>query len=104
MLAKKYKLPIQDFLSKKPVHTKHSAFFVLKKFMTSLSYSRFGIIISAKIFKKAVDRNKTRRFLFDFLSSRQQQLPTGDYLFILKNSYKDQLRTEVLIDLEKLLK
>ena len=67
MLAKKYKLSIQGLFSKKNFFTIKSSFFIFRIFKNDLPYSRFGVIVSGKVFKKAVLRNKIKRKVFDFI-------------------------------------
>lgn len=65
MLAKKYRLAkdidIQSVLKKGKIFT--SPFFNLKILRNNLDYPRFCIVISTKISKKAVVRNKAKRQL-----------------------------------------
>ena len=110
MIAKKYKLPIQNFVGKKPVATKSSQFFVLKLFRLESdrggrlenNHSRFGLVISGSVINKATARNKIKRAVFDWLRLNKDKLPTYDYLFILKNTAKDQKIEAVLNDLVQL--
>jgi len=69
MLAKKFKLTkadnIKGILSKgKELKT---PFFAIKYEETDEPYSRFAIIISNKLSKKAVTRNRLRRQLFEII-------------------------------------
>ena len=104
MISKKYKLPIQDFTKEKPLKVLRSSFFTLKVFESGLSYSRFGVIISGSTIKKAFQRNKTRRAIFDRLRLDYDKLPTSNYLFILKNTAKDVELKSLLANLEEVLK
>lgn len=98
MLSKKFRLPIQNFINKKGKSVK-SRFFLLKDFGTAVGFSRFGIIISAKVSKKAVERNRIKRTLFNFLQDKRNKLPISDYLIIVypeaANLKKEELQTEV---------
>ena len=75
MLAKKHRLPIQSVLRKNGYSFK-SRYFLFKIFSgktrstrsTSSGqavFNRFGVIISKKVSKKAVDRNRLKRIVFD---------------------------------------
>lgn len=63
MLPSKYRLTKQDFDILKSFKKKvfSSDDFTLKIYFSDFSPSRFGIILSSKIFKKAVERNKKKR-------------------------------------------
>ena len=82
MLPKKYRLPIQNFVGKKGRSDK-SRYFLLKIFPGVYKFSRFGIIISRRVSKKAVDRNRIKRQIFNFLREIKNQLPIKDYLIIV---------------------
>ena len=82
MLPKKYRLPIQNFVGKKGRSDK-SRYFLLKIFPGVYKFSRFGIIISRRVSKKAVDRNRIKRQIFNFLREIKNQLPINDYLIIV---------------------
>lgn len=69
MIAKKYKLPIPEFLSKKPKITAKSACFSVRKLTNNLEFSRFGVIISKKTTPKAVNRNKIKRTIFNLIKT-----------------------------------
>src|SRR3989344_8137003 len=68
MLAKKFRLPIQNWLKeRKRIITRKSDFFIIKRSDNNLSFSRFGLVISKKVSKLAVSRNKIKRIIFDFI-------------------------------------
>lgn len=67
MVAKKYKLPIQSFLAKKPKVTGKTDFFMIRQLPNNFDYSRFGVVISKKVSPSAVVRNKIKRIIFDFI-------------------------------------
>ena len=78
MLAKRFKLPIQSFVGKKGKITKN-LFFLVKIFVPASLQSRFGVTISAKTAAKAVDRNRIKRSVYDFLAKVKDKLPVADY-------------------------
>jgi len=102
MLAKKFRLPIQLFFKKAGKNFK-SRYFLLKIFSSKLSFSRFGIIVSAKVNKKATERNRLKRLIFDFLRQKQKELPIREYLFILYPSIASARKEEIIAELEKFL-
>ncbi|MBI5306050.1 ribonuclease P protein component [Candidatus Wolfebacteria bacterium] len=75
MLAKKFRLQIQNWLKEKPVcagrnkkiFSRRSDFFIVRFSANSLDFSRFGAVISKKVSKFAVKRNKIKRIIFDFI-------------------------------------
>lgn len=68
MLAKKFRLQIHHWLKEKnKVVTRKSDFFIVKNSENNLPYSRFGVVISSKVDKSAVKRNKIKRAIFDFI-------------------------------------
>jgi ribonuclease P protein component len=79
MLAKKNKLPIGLFKNQKS-RTFRNSFFTLKVFNGEVA--RLGIIVSAKVAKKATDRNKLKRLIFSFFRKVMPNLPRKDYLLI----------------------
>ncbi len=101
MLAKKFRLPIQLFFRRTGKSLK-SRYFLLKIFSTETAFSRFGVIISSKVSKKAVVRNRLKRLLFNFLKEKQKDLPIADYLFILYPSITEADKKEIISELEKI--
>ncbi len=69
MLAKQYKLTkadnIKGIISKGRQYS--SPYFVIKTEESNEQHSRFGIVISNKLSKKAVERNRLRRQLFEII-------------------------------------
>ncbi len=69
MLAKKFRLQIQNWLKNrnKKIISRRSDFFIVRMSANDLSFSRFGVIISAKVSKSAVKRNRIKRIIYDFI-------------------------------------
>jgi ribonuclease P protein component len=63
--------------------------FILKVLKTSLEYSRFGFVVSQKVSKKAVERNKIRRRLSEIVK-KQKIKPGLDLVFISLASAKNK--------------
>jgi len=100
MLAKKNKLPIQYLKGKKP-EVKRSQSLTLKKYTNNKNLPRVGVMVSKKVVKSAVERNKLKRLIFNQVRLSFFQLEAVDYLIMIsKNSSKEQLIEE----LNKLLK
>ena len=85
MIAKKFKLPIQNFVgqSGKVIRNPH---FILKFFPTNNNFSRFGLVISKKVHAGAVQRNKIKRLIFNLIQTMSEKLPVNDYLVIISPS------------------
>lgn len=67
-----------------------SKFFVLKYLPNSLENSRIGFVISTKISKKAIVRNKIKRQMREIIRTHINEIPHGyDILFFTKGSIKD---------------
>jgi ribonuclease P protein component len=63
--------------------------FLVKVAPNSEANSRFGIIISKKIDKRAVKRNRMRRLLQQFIQSHLSLFPhQADFLFIVHNAFE----------------
>lgn len=102
MLAKRYRLPIQFFVGKKASNVK-SRYFLLKIFPTHKDFSRFGIVISSKVSRKAVERNRLKRQVYNFLREIKEQLPPADYLIIALPAAAGLKKNELLAELFKTL-
>ncbi len=104
MLAKKFRLPIQQYrLGKKnkDTITKKGKFFIAKITPNDLNFSRFGIVISAKAVNGAVKRNRLKRIFFNFIRlNRFQRILGKDILLIILSSVgeltKSQIENELL--------
>ncbi len=79
MLSKKQRLPIQLFLGKRGKLLK-SSYFLVKTLPGELNYSRFGVVISKKTAKKAVDRNRLKRIVYDLAAAHKDDISVGDYI------------------------
>ncbi|MCK5459687.1 ribonuclease P protein component [Candidatus Parcubacteria bacterium] len=109
MLAKKYCLKGKaNFEKVFKYGDKHfAAMFGLKILKNSLDYPRFGIIISGKISKKAVVRNKVRRRISEIFRLNLKNFRSGfDVIIIcrqpiIKASYQD-IEKEILSSAKKL--
>ena len=54
------------------------------KFLPRPSVKRLTVVVSTKVFKNAVARNRLKRVLREQLRKNLQQLPFGDYLIMTK--------------------
>jgi len=86
--------------------TLHSPFFGLKVSPSDQPLTRIGFIISSKIAKRAVDRNRLKRLLRKAIRPHLQNLkPKHDLLFLAKHPLKtktlDQIKPHILTALKK---
>ncbi|TSC89787.1 MAG: Uncharacterized protein G01um10143_277 [Parcubacteria group bacterium Gr01-1014_3] len=99
MLAKKYRLPVQIAL-KKRYRSLKSSYFSVKILPGDLEYSRFGVVISKKTAKKAVDRNRLKRIVYDLVGTKKDDISVGDYIISIlppaASLSKEALKTELL--------
>lgn len=109
MLAKKYCLKGKAAFEKvfKQGNKCFVALFGIKILKNDLGYSRFGIIISSKISKKAVVRNKVRRRISETFRLNLKNFKSGfDVIIIcrkpiIKASYQD-IEKEILNSAKRL--
>lgn len=85
MLKRIYRLPA----GVRMIHprTISSPIVLLKKSVNNLSYNRIGFIISKKVAKTAVERNRSKRMLRSCIEDVFYELKPGfDYLFIIRKN------------------
>lgn len=74
----------------------------IKKVANSLNKNRFGIVISNKISKKAVERNLLRRFIREEIKKYNSTDSIGfDYVIIVNRAFKEIIFTNVSDILKK---
>ena len=71
--------------------------------------ARYGLIVSKRSFRLAVERNRAKRLIRDWIAYNEDlMLPALDYIFILRNSIlnatRDQGRAAVSVALHKIAK
>ncbi len=105
MLAKKFRLPIQNWLKqRKKITTRKSDFFIIKISDNNLSFSRFGVVISKKVSKSAVQRNKIKRTIFNFIRlGKLHEIKGKDVLVIVSPKTAELKEKEIEKELAKLL-
>jgi ribonuclease P protein component len=78
--------------------------FILKEKKNELTVNRFGIIVSKKIDKRAVVRNKIKRFLRTTLMDSYGKMSVGhDILIIVKKGISGKTKEENLLAIENAL-
>lgn len=74
------------------------------KFKAAVSAdSRFTIIVSTKVAKQAVVRNRIKRILRDFLRHNIAILKKGDYAIIIKSRIKTLTAKEIRLEMQSFL-
>lgn len=73
------------------------------KFLQSAGPARFAIVVSTKISKKAVKRNRLKRILREFIRHKIGRLVMGDYMVIVRPKAAGQEESKILESLKELL-
>jgi ribonuclease P protein component len=80
-----------------------SPLFVMKTKPSELPYSRFAVVVSKKISKRAVERNYLKRKFIHALKEVSGSLAVADYIFILNSEIKDIQYKDLLLNLKQTL-
>ena len=80
-----------DFFTSPEHPSARNDIFILKtKPAKNLGMGRFGVVATKKTFKLAVDRNRAKRLLRDWIGFYERfMLPNIDYIFIAKREILD---------------
>jgi len=109
MLPKAYRLPLKTEFDrlKKSGQIFQGKFFGLLLSWSSLTteISRFAVIVSNKIDKKAVKRNKIRRLVYEALWSLHPKIKNGaEAVFLVKKTINKATLREIKNEIENLFK
>ncbi len=105
MLSKKYKLTsleIKDLFTKKErsffsLKNSRNYLFDIKYFSNStIKFNKYAVILSGKVFKKAVERNKIKRQIYSIIEKIEEK--KGDFILIYP---KKVITSTIFQDLEK---
>ncbi len=103
MLAKKFHLSGGSDVFRKQKSLRAN-YFYLKRVENGLPFSRLGVVISRKVEKSAVRRNKWRRIFFDCARlSKFYEKPGADFLVVVSPRAFEAPREEVEVELRKFL-
>lgn len=103
MISKKNKLSAVDFSnlkSGKPVKNVKNAYFSLKIYPPTSVNPRFGVIVSTKVDKRSVVRNRIKRAIFGFLGRKLEQIALYNYVFIVFPTAAKANNEQILQELE----
>lgn len=93
MFKKKNRLPAGVLKPEKVFNTKE---FTLKVSKNNEGESRFGLVVSKKIDKRATVRNKTKRALRKIFEDRFTQIKPGlDFLIIAKGTFEEGIESKL---------
>ncbi len=66
--------------------------------------ARYGLIVTKKTFKHAVDRNRAKRLIRDWIAFNERMMrPEWDYVFIIRRAILDADRTSGRVAMKKAL-
>ncbi|MCX6797321.1 MAG: ribonuclease P protein component [Candidatus Doudnabacteria bacterium] len=79
--------------------------FLTVKFLKSVKNpSRFTVVVSTKVAKSAVKRNRLKRILREFIRLRLNHFALGDYAIIVRPKAMAIKEQDLLLNFERLLK
>ena len=106
MLPKQYRLPTSQFQSVfrlgRKMHTDNLMCVVQ---ITTEKVSRFAFVVSTKIAKHAVDRNRMKRLLRESVHHLLPSIQSGyDVVFVTKNNFADKTSKEIATHISDLFR
>ena len=86
----------EDFIMQPTDPVAHSSYFLVRaKSAKFPDDARYGITVTKKTFKHAVDRNRAKRMLRDWIRFNEKLMrPDWDYVFIVRRGIMDATREE----------
>ncbi len=81
-----------------------NSFFSVRFAKTTKLNSRFTVVVSTKVSKKATQRNRIKRIAREFIRTRIDQYPLGDYMVSVKPLAGNAEEKNILGKLEEVLK
>ncbi|MCK4799872.1 ribonuclease P protein component [Candidatus Parcubacteria bacterium] len=80
-------------------------YLMLKAVENNLPFSRFGFVVSKKVSKKAVERNRAKRLMSESIRLSQEKIKSGfDIIFVSRAGIVGKNLEEIKESMEKLLK
>ncbi len=103
MFKKRFRLPKNVRFAKE--NQISSNFFLIKIAENKTESKRFGIIVSKRIDKRAVIRNKIKRQIRRCIEENENNVPAGkDILMIVRPNIKDRQMEEICESIKKIFK
>ncbi len=99
MINKKQRLKIGDFFGAgalRPVKVLKTPYFSLKIYKSRSPLSRFGVVLSKSLDKRATVRNKIKRAILAFASANKKTFMPADYLFLPSPKMTSLKRSEII--------
>lgn len=100
MLKKKFRLASFRKLDKASFSNSH--FFTLKFSKSQEKGPRFAFVVSKKIDKRAVARNKIKRYLSGSIEKIINNISSGDYILIAKKAILNKDQREVETEVKRI--
>lgn len=103
MFKRKFRLNAKLRLKNSKSYT--SPFFTLRIAENGFLYNRYGFVVSKRIDKRAVVRNKIKRQLRSIIEKMQEEIKEGnDILFIIKKNILTESKELIFLTIKNLLK
>jgi len=103
MLSKKYCLPGKRFPLLKNTDLVQTDLFGLSFLKNRLNKPRFGFIVSKKIDKRAVKRNRLKRLFKTAVAKNLDKFKNIDYLFLVKKSALGKSLNKIENEIKKIV-
>ncbi len=89
MLKKQFRLNVKQYYSSHtPITNRTASFFRLRFSQNGLGYNRYGFVVSKRVDKTAVGRNRAKRLLRGCIENLSEQMKPGyDMLFIIQKQF-----------------
>jgi ribonuclease P protein component len=107
MLNKTFRLtkPRVSYILKKGAK-KPTRYYVFRYLPSNTNNSHFGVLISSRTLKKAVDRNRVRRQIYEMIRKSDTSINKKDVLIIVKPTINkenaEHILQQLIIELNKL--
>ena len=94
-----------DFVAGANDPTARCAYFLVRAKKTLFpNDARYGLVVTKKTFKHAVDRNRAKRLLRDWIESNEKMLNEDwDYVFVARRAILDATRLDGRVAMKKAL-
>ena len=77
--------------------------FLTLKYRKTVAEKRFAVVVSTKVAKEAVRRNRLKRIIRETLKARLNTIPLGEYVLICRPASAKAQEKDVLLGLNNLL-